>query len=61
MAFNSAPQVTIISIICAFFPSLIVEEKYADRMYPLSEKYASLIEEMGYLHIQATKPDTVGK
>ncbi|KAL0860661.1 hypothetical protein ABMA27_010006 [Loxostege sticticalis] len=44
----------------AYFPSLVVEEKYADRLYPLSKYYSDFVEEMGYLHIQATKPDTVG-
>lgn len=32
------------------------------RLYPYVEKNVySLLREMGYLHIQATKPDTVGK
>ena len=45
----------------AFFPSLIVEDHLADRMYPLSSFFAYLMEEFGYMHIQATKPDTVGE
>ncbi|CAH2098058.1 unnamed protein product [Euphydryas editha] len=48
------------NLIGAFFPSLIVESHLADRMYPLSKFFAYLMEEFGYLHIQATKPDTVG-
>ncbi|CAH2098059.1 unnamed protein product [Euphydryas editha] len=48
------------TILGAFFPSLIVDSHLADRMYPLSKYFAYLMEEFGYLHIQATKPDTVG-
>lgn len=48
------------TIIGAFIPSLVVESHLADRMYPLSKIYSYLIEESGYMHIQATKPDTIG-
>nr|AJR27470.1 juvenile hormone epoxide hydrolase [Mythimna separata] len=51
---------TIRWFIGAFFPSLIVEEHLASRMYPLSTYFAYVMEEFGYMHIQATKPDTVG-
>ncbi|XP_052758072.1 juvenile hormone epoxide hydrolase-like [Galleria mellonella] len=59
-AFSMSLATTIFSIIGSFYPPLVVEDKYADRMYPLSKFYAQLLEEMGYMHIQATKPDTVG-
>lgn len=46
----------------SYFPSLIGipkdQEKY---IYPMSEKFSFLMLESGYFHIQATKPDTVGK
>ncbi|KAM3958034.1 juvenile hormone epoxide hydrolase-like [Aphomia sociella] len=42
------------------FPSLVVEPHLADRMYPLSTAISFILEESGYFHIQATKPDTVG-
>ncbi|CAH2229067.1 jg27671 [Pararge aegeria aegeria] len=48
------------TIIGAFVPSLVVEPHLADRMYPLSKYFAFLMEEFGYLHLQATKPDTIG-
>ncbi|XP_075985879.1 uncharacterized protein LOC142983004 [Anticarsia gemmatalis] len=44
----------------AVIPSLIVDDHLADRMYPLSKFFAYLLEEFGYMHLQATKPDTVG-
>lgn len=30
-------------------------------VYPLLSKYAFVLQETGYMHLQATKPDTVGK
>ena len=45
----------------SLWPSLIVERELESRMYPYSDHIMRLLEESGYLHIQATKPDTVGK
>lgn len=39
----------------------IMDPKLEKFWYPLSTFYGNIIREMGYLHIQATKPDTVGK
>ncbi|XP_060807877.1 juvenile hormone epoxide hydrolase [Amyelois transitella] len=47
-------------ILGSFMPSLVVEPSLADRMYPLSKIFSFMLEESGYLHLQATKPDTVG-
>nr|CAD7394413.1 unnamed protein product [Timema cristinae] len=44
----------------SLWPTLVVEEELVHRMYPLSKIYSNLILEMGYMHIQATKPDTIG-
>ncbi|XP_012218176.1 juvenile hormone epoxide hydrolase 1-like [Linepithema humile] len=43
-----------------FIPSLVVESEHYSRMYPLESHLSFLIEESGYFHIQATKPDTIG-
>lgn len=48
------------TLIGAVFPSLVVDPEQADRMYPLSKAFSYILEESGYFHIQATKPDTVG-
>lgn len=45
----------------SLFPPLMVEAKYRDRIYPLRDMYSWLLEETGYFHLQATKPDTIGK
>jgi hypothetical protein len=30
-------------------------------VYPLGQHFADILEESGYMHLQATKPDTLGK
>ncbi|XP_029670456.1 juvenile hormone epoxide hydrolase 1-like [Formica exsecta] len=44
----------------ALVPQFVVENQHYSRMYPLSDHTSRLIEESGYMHIQATKPDTIG-
>lgn len=46
-------------VIGSAWPTLMSNE-FADRMYPLSEKLAYYLEEFGNVHLQATKPDTIG-
>lgn len=50
----------ILGVLGSIYPPLIEEDKLADRMYPLTEVYSWLVQETGYMHIQSTKPDTVG-
>lgn len=40
---------------------MVVKPALANRMYPLISKLLALLGESGYLHLQATKPDTLGK
>ncbi|XP_011250832.1 juvenile hormone epoxide hydrolase 1 [Camponotus floridanus] len=47
-------------LIGAFIPQLVVDNQHYSRMYPLSDHLSYLIEETGYMHIQASKPDTIG-
>lgn len=51
---------TFFTVFGSIWPSLIVEPELQSRMYPLGEHAARLIEESGYLHLQASKPDTIG-
>ncbi|XP_075985880.1 juvenile hormone epoxide hydrolase-like [Anticarsia gemmatalis] len=44
----------------AYDTSLVVEPALESRMFPLSEKIKSYVTSTGYLHLQATKPDTIG-
>lgn len=45
----------------SLFPSLICTKEEQKFVYPMLDRWFFLIEEMGYLHLQATKPDTIGK
>ena len=40
---------------------LVVDEADQHKVYPIGEKVKLMLQETGYLHIQATKPDTVGR
>lgn len=44
----------------AYFPQLVVDAEHKHQMYPIKYHFARLLEELGYLHLQATKPDTIG-
>lgn len=46
--------------IAGLYPSLFIPPQYTDMVFPFSEKFKYIIEETGYFHIQATKPDTIG-
>ncbi|XP_013190990.1 juvenile hormone epoxide hydrolase [Amyelois transitella] len=54
------PLVNVFTLLGSLWPGLVVEPELEYRMYPLSKQLAMVLEETGYLHIQATKPDTVG-
>lgn len=47
--------------IAGFYPTAFIKPEYIDFHYPAGEKFTYLIEESGYMHLQATKPDTIGK
>lgn len=48
-------------ILGAVWPSLVVEKEYENRLYPLKDRLEFYLTESGYMHMQGTKPDTVGK
>lgn len=54
------PLTPIVYMVGSIYPLLLVDPPYQDRLFPLSSSYSFLIEESGYFHLQATKPDTVG-
>ncbi|XP_046739170.1 juvenile hormone epoxide hydrolase 1-like [Diprion similis] len=60
MCQNNAPSSYLWTILGAYIPSLVVSSEHWSKMYPLSYHWSRLVEEFGYVHIQATKPDTVG-
>ena len=46
--------------VASLVPSLVLEKKDYGKVVPLMDKLGDLLKETGYMHIQATKPDTVG-
>lgn len=47
--------------IASFFPSYFIEDpQYIKWMYPFSKTFKFMMQETGYFHEQATKPDTIG-
>ncbi|XP_045618411.2 juvenile hormone epoxide hydrolase 1 [Procambarus clarkii] len=45
----------------AFLPAgLVVAREDQAKLYPLTNLYSMILRESGYLHIQASKPDTIG-
>lgn len=43
------------------YPSIFIDAKYASFVFPIRDKWTHLMRETGFLHLQATKPDTIGK
>jgi len=55
------PLSTIKTFIASFYPSwFIEEEEFINWIYPFGPKFLFLLQESGYMHIQSTKPDTIG-
>ncbi|XP_014218988.2 uncharacterized protein LOC106647206 [Copidosoma floridanum] len=50
----------LLTFVGAYVPSLVVDSEHYSKMYPLSHYMSRIVEESGYFHLQATKPDTVG-
>ncbi|XP_014362485.2 juvenile hormone epoxide hydrolase [Papilio machaon] len=44
----------------SFVPNFVMDPKYVNRVYPLTDLIQYFLRETGYLHIQSTKPDTIG-
>uniref|UniRef100_U5EUG0 Epoxide hydrolase n=1 Tax=Corethrella appendiculata TaxID=1370023 RepID=U5EUG0_9DIPT len=60
MCGSNRPCGMVKSFIASFFPSYFVDEKFIDFYFPMKQRFIQIIEESGYMHIQATKPDTIG-
>ena len=62
MPWNQAPAVTLEYILSSILPAGWVYPANEDlsRVLPLGNKLAEAMLEFGYMHLQATKPDTIG-
>ena len=48
-------------ILGSLWPSMLMPSDKVHLVYPLLPKYAYILQETGYAHLQATKPDTIGE
>lgn len=60
MCIANTPMATFKQVIASFYPSYFIDEKYVSWYYPFFPKFVDLLQESGYMHIQGTKPDTIG-
>lgn len=44
----------------SFWPTLLMPADKVHLVYPLGPKFIHILQETGYFHLQATKPDTIG-
>uniref|UniRef100_A0A1A9WPB5 Epoxide hydrolase n=1 Tax=Glossina brevipalpis TaxID=37001 RepID=A0A1A9WPB5_9MUSC len=54
------PKSTFKAFVANLFPSLFAPSGFEDFFFPISHKLLYFLEESGYMHLQATKPDTIG-
>ncbi len=62
MVAGNSPSISLTWFLAAYLPSgWVLEGKEEEEMVlPFSDLFSNLLLETGYMHIQATKPDTVG-
>ena len=46
--------------LAGIFPSLFLKANEIEKLTPSGDVFIKLLRETGYMHIQATKPDTIG-
>lgn len=55
------PVLTMKMLAGMLMPSLVVAPDQAHKLFPFAKHFFEILQESGYMHIQATKPDTVGR
>ncbi|XP_055594687.1 juvenile hormone epoxide hydrolase 1-like [Uranotaenia lowii] len=61
MCVNLSPLASMKNIIGGFIPNCVVEnEAHIPYYFPQMDKFKTLLAETGYMHLQSTKPDTIG-
>ena len=59
---NNSPRSILKQLFGSLFPVTIYgTQEEADKWYPWTKHFFFVLQESGYFHLQATKPDTVGK
>lgn len=58
----SVRYISLVKIILgSLYPPLVVTKEFENNLYPVLDLVRFYFKESGYLHIQGTKPDTIGK
>ncbi|KAL7736855.1 hypothetical protein ACLKA6_015689 [Drosophila palustris] len=57
---NMSPLANLRMLFASFLPSFYIDSQYAHFYKGVGHLFRTIMEEMGYAHIQATKPDTIG-
>lgn len=60
MCNNLSPKSQVKGVLAGLLPSFFVPSGFEDFFFPKSKEFSYLMEESGYFHLQATKPDTIG-
>nr|CAD7434550.1 unnamed protein product [Timema monikensis] len=60
LCYTNLIQRFVYQALASFWPTLIVDEEHVDKLFPVGKVFSWLLKESGYMHLQATKPDTVG-
>lgn len=47
--------------VASLYPTLFIYDDFVPFVFPVLDKIKFLVRETGFLHLQATKPDTIGK
>ncbi|XP_017471734.1 PREDICTED: juvenile hormone epoxide hydrolase 1-like [Rhagoletis zephyria] len=55
-----SPLALVTKTLCALFPRLYLDSEQREFFRSFSDEKSYLLEETGYVHLQATKPDTIG-
>ncbi|XP_063389030.1 juvenile hormone epoxide hydrolase-like [Cydia fagiglandana] len=58
--FSTRPRTMAKLLLGQLYPPAVVEAQYEDRLYPLTARLKFYLENFGYFHMQASKPDNVG-
>lgn len=56
-----SPWANVKQFVSSYYPKYFVDdEKHVEYYYPIMNNMLELLKESGYMHIQSTKPDTIG-
>lgn len=60
MCSTMGPMAFLKTMIASVYPKAFIAEENVDFFFPFFDKLPGILEESGYFHLQATKPDTIG-